>query len=283
MSAPSPLPLASGPAPLALRPCPVCGGEGQIVFTETEWRDFAAALPPHEPRAIFAAAASSDPGLAFTAMARCGGCALLYPARLPEQEALRRFYQTYFGNPGYMRKLPGKIRQRRLQIALLKPLLSGRRFLDIGCNVGAAVAAAARAGLEGSGLDLSEEAIATARRLFPGLHFIAGDLTALDPGARFDLIFCTEVIEHVTDPLGFFSALTAHLAPGGLLWLTTPDAGHAKARQAGMAWDQIKPPEHLHLFTRAALARLTAEGYAWRWILPNPRKPGLEMLARRRR
>lgn len=272
----------TGKTDSSLRPCPVCGGAGSVLFTEAEWCGFAARLPPAEPRAVFAAALAAGPALSFAAMARCGGCGLLYPARLPEGGALERFYQTYFGNPGYERKLAGKLRQRRLQITLLRPLLAGRRFLDVGCNLGAAVAAAARAGLEACGVDLSAEAIATARRLFPALRFVAGGLEALDPAERFDLVFCTEVIEHVPDPRGFFEALTARLAPGGLLWLTTPDAGHAKARAAGMGWDQIKPPEHLHLFTRAALARLTALSYRWRLVLPNPRRPGLEMLARRR-
>ncbi len=253
-----------------------------MLFSEAAWRGFTATLPSGERRALFAATLRAEPLLSFGAMARCAGCGLLYPARLPEPQALGAFYQTYFGNPGYQKKLKGKLRQRRLQLALLKPLVRGRRFLDIGCNLGAAVAAAHRAGFAATGIDLSREAIATARTLFPGPRFLAGDLAALPADERFDLVFCTEVIEHVLDPAAFFAELTARLAPGGLLWLTTPDAGHRTARAAGMAWDQIKPPEHLPLFTRAALARLTASDYAWRVVLPNPRKPGLEMLARRR-
>jgi 2-polyprenyl-3-methyl-5-hydroxy-6-metoxy-1,4-benzoquinol methylase len=52
--------------------------------------------------------------------------------------------------------------------------------------------------------------------------FIQANLeTPMETNGKFDLIFCSEVIEHVENFQPFLSGLHAALAPGGLLFLTT--------------------------------------------------------------
>lgn len=49
------------------------------------------------------------------------------------------------------------------------------------------------------------------------------DITAIpEPDASFDAILCTEVLEHVPDPLAALAELTRLLRPGGSLILTAP-------------------------------------------------------------
>jgi len=46
------------------------------------------------------------------------------------------------------------------------------------------------------------------------------------PEGRFDLALAVYVVEHVADPAGFLAAVAALLAPGGSLFLVTPNLWH---------------------------------------------------------
>jgi SAM-dependent methyltransferase len=63
------------------------------------------------------------------------------------------------------------------------------------------------------------------------------------------------VIEHLPDPGAVLDQLAALLAPGGVIWIATPDAGSRVARVLGPRWWSVIPT-HLHLFTRRSVARL---------------------------
>jgi len=45
-------------------------------------------------------------------------------------------------------------------------------------------------------------------------------------GEQFDLIYCSEVIEHLPSLHDFVNALYGALDKNGVLYLTTPDIGH---------------------------------------------------------
>ncbi|XAL98844.1 methyltransferase domain-containing protein [Phycisphaeraceae bacterium D3-23] len=52
---------------------------------------------------------------------------------------------------------------------------------------------------------------------------IVSDITAIpEPDASFDAVLCTEVFEHVPDPIGALRELSRLLCPGGTLILTAP-------------------------------------------------------------
>lgn len=63
-------------------------------------------------------------------------------------------------------------------------------------------------------------------------------------GERFDLVYSSEVVEHVEDPAGFLALLVEHLAPEGVLVVTTPNAGFVSPERAplenlGLVWPGI--------------------------------------------
>lgn len=64
-----------------------------------------------------------------------------------------------------------------------------------------------------------------ASKLLPGAQFfganLEGDFPAL--GRRFDLVLCADVIEHLLDPDPCLDFMRRHLAPNGLLLLSTPE------------------------------------------------------------
>lgn len=104
--------------------------------------------------------------------------------------------------------------------------LTGKRALDVGCGAGLLSEPLARLGATVTALDAAHENIAIARTHAEGqgllIDYRATPVEQLDSD-KFDLVTSMEVIEHVTDPAAFIQALSAKLAPGGLLILSTPN------------------------------------------------------------
>ncbi len=89
-------------------------------------------------------------------------------------------------------------------------------------------------------------------------------------GTPFDLIFATEVIEHVPDPLEFIRELRSHLTPTGILLLTTPRASFLeKNAPLGELYAALSPGSHYFLLSENKLRALALEaGFEWVQIEP---------------
>ena len=106
-----------------------------------------------------------------------------------------------------------------------KPL-SSKTALDVGCGAGLLCEPLARLGAEVTGVDAARENIAAAQihadRMGLSIDYREGELSGLALG-QFDLVASMEVLEHVADKGAFIRQLAAHLAPDGLLVLSTPN------------------------------------------------------------
>jgi SAM-dependent methyltransferase len=95
--------------------------------------------------------------------------------------------------------------------------------LDVGCGAGAFLNLAKKSGLRTHGVELNPKAAAIARE---NGHAIYNDLlhTIIDRGGhpRFDLVTTWQVLEHVSDPVGFLRDCAQFIKPGGYLAVAVP-------------------------------------------------------------
>jgi SAM-dependent methyltransferase len=107
--------------------------------------------------------------------------------------------------------------------ALIEPLLGGgvESVLEIGVGQGALGFRLAER-YRYVGLELDEQALAVARRRFERGALIHGDLDALPPVERFDLIVATEVLEHYEDDVAALALWRTRLNTPGRLLLSVP-------------------------------------------------------------
>jgi len=135
------------------------------------------------------------------------------------------------------------------------------RALDLGCGTGEFTAALARAGAVTIGAEVARAAVRRARTRHPELDFrlipIGGPLPFED--GAFDLVWASEVIEHVADTARWLSEVRRVLVPRGRLLITTPS--HGRLRVALLGVDRFSEPlgDHLHLYTRRSLWTLLGE------------------------
>ena len=140
---------------------------------------------------------------------------------------------------------------------LQKDLPQRPRILDIGSGYGYFLAAAARRGAVGDGIDVSRYAAAEAHERF-GVETFVGTLEAFTPSEPYDLLTMWDCIEHVSNPREEFERTAKCASPGSLLFVRTPNILAVEREVFGGSYHSLKR-EHLHYFSPASLAATAAE------------------------
>jgi len=134
----------------------------------------------------------------------------------------------------------------------------GSAVVDAGCGLGYGAEMLAASRHTVIGVDVNDDVIREAAATYPAARFVAADVLSLPfRDATFDAAVCFEVIEHVRDPRLLVDELARVLRPGGLLFISTPNARMERlhARSEGYA----ENPYHVSPLGPRALRGLLRE------------------------
>lgn len=129
--------------------------------------------------------------------------------------------------------------------------------LDIGCGSGKFTRYLREEGISAFGTEPSAPIFE--RYLAGRAYFTRGSAEeAAARQKRYAAVTLLDVIEHVPSPRATLAAARDLLAPGGLIFLSTPDAGSLAARVCGRRW-HFYNKYHLSYFSPRTLTALAAE------------------------
>ncbi len=215
---------------------------------------------------------------------KCTGCGTATISPFPSIAELIEFYQSYEGTVDYQKKADKKIARAKKRIARLKGMTKGNKFLDVGCNYGFTIKAALDLGLDATGIDIDDTAVTQSKKSFGDKYFYTIPVEDYAAGGKkADIIYTSEVVEHVHNPDSFVASLAKILNDDGIIYLTTPDSGHWRVPKPFEKWEQVIPPEHINYFNRQGMTTLfekhglTVEKYAFNL------KPGIRLFARKKK
>jgi 2-polyprenyl-3-methyl-5-hydroxy-6-metoxy-1,4-benzoquinol methylase len=135
------------------------------------------------------------------------------------------------------------------------PLPEGKRLLDVGCGGGWFLKIAKQLGAETFGIEPSAHGAERTRS--SGIEVFNGSVSDYleqnGDGRKFDIITANHVIEHSPDPVATFRQMRRLLAPGGLMWISVPNADGYFSRALGDDWHSSDLPYHLQQFCSQSL------------------------------
>jgi 2-polyprenyl-3-methyl-5-hydroxy-6-metoxy-1,4-benzoquinol methylase len=177
---------------------------------------------------------------------RCAACGLvwLYPVPGDLQRFYTRDYIAYTV-PGSTEELR---RQARLYVGRLEHvnrLVSSGSLLEIGPSYGAFASLAKDAGYQVSAIEMDPRCCAFLKNVLGIQVEQSSDIQeAIAKSGLYDVIVLWHVIEHLPDALSLLPTLAAHVAPGGILALSTPNPEALQFRFFGPYWVHLDAPRH---------------------------------------
>jgi len=138
--------------------------------------------------------------------------------------------------------------------SIKKYLTKKSSILEIGSGLGYTTYALRESGYNAIGFDISKESVDKANNKF-GDFFKCVDVFEEKENASelYDGIICSEVIEHVDDPLEFLKHCYKYLNPNGILILTTPNRSNYSEN---VIWKSSLPPVHISWFNKKSINTL---------------------------
>ncbi|MEW5855214.1 MAG: class I SAM-dependent methyltransferase [Myxococcota bacterium] len=176
----------------------------------------------------------------------------------------QEFYDRFWEDcPDFSRYNPGARHRRRL-ISRVVGALPGTSLLDVGCGVGELLMALKRrfpSFVTVAGADFSAETVRNNRARLPHTTFHVLDVAKEALPEQFDVVICSEVLEHIEQRASAVRNLAAMVAPGGHLLITCPTG---RMYQTEKTFGHVSHPteEELRRLGRDA-GLVTAQAQTW--------------------
>jgi SAM-dependent methyltransferase len=160
------------------------------------------------------------------------------------------------------------------EVAEICARLAPRRVVDIGCGNGQLLRflldrlpAAPDVVL---GIDRSRAGNRRARHLVPEGRFVVANLFRLPPDVgQFDLVLCTEVLEHLHEPAQAVEVLLRLCAPGGRVAITVPDGAQDFWEGHVNFWKEDELRTFLAPYALVGIVRIQGGEAFLAWLAPN--------------
>jgi 2-polyprenyl-3-methyl-5-hydroxy-6-metoxy-1,4-benzoquinol methylase len=213
----------------------------------------------------------------------CSECDFIFLNPMPNQDELNEQYtdDDKGAEPSY-NKTSSRLRRAFIKLPRFFPYAYGKTTLDFGCGGGFVAYTLSFIAKSSSGIDISENAVAYAKQRFKRANFACMDFVQLlNDDKKYDFVYSSEVIEHVSD-INLYMKTLAHLVKqGGYAYITTPDLGHPKVPDNIIEWSMLCPPIHVQHFTQKT-AKVLFERYGFKIVkFYKHKKPGLIFLAQK--
>ena len=158
------------------------------------------------------------------------------------------------------------------ELATIFAPLAPRRLIDVGCGTGHllrfTVDRMAVAPEHVVGVDHSEAGIFRAQELLPSARWIVADLYGMSVSEQFDLVLCTEVLEHLHEPKRAVDQLRSLCAAGGRVAITVPDGAEDSWEGHVNFWDEPALRDFLTPLGLTAIERVEDGRVLLAWLSP---------------
>lgn len=214
---------------------------------------------------------------------RCGECRSVFTSVDAGSPDVGEIYDHYYDRASF--ELPPSAAMSLERVARsFEPFRRTGAWLDVGYGEGGLLTIADRLGWRCFGIEVSPHALAYGRERGWTVASDAESDGRFAPKS-FDVVTMIEFIEHVPDPTPFLESAAALLRPGGILYITTPNARSVNMKVLGTRWSVVSPPEHITLWTEKGLgAALTRAGFVGQRMRTEGFNPSdIMALARQRR
>lgn len=148
---------------------------------------------------------------------QCNNCDLVYVHPLPDSEDLQKMYPVEY--QGELAVKPTG--QYKSLLDKIKTNGTFHSLLDYGCGGGRFISEAIIDGFNVTGTEYNPELIKNLKLAFPSAHFLTID-DFIKTDSKFDVIFLSNVLEHLTNPKEIMLLLKSRLNPKGIFVIEGP-------------------------------------------------------------
>ncbi len=130
---------------------------------------------------------------------------------------------------------PHMFHQYQNQLQLYRSIVAkygARTVLDVGCAQATLAMLLAEDGYQVTAVDIRAQFLEYAKTRYErgDIRFVAGNVFEIPDLGNFDMIFASQIIEHLVYPAEFLRKLAAFARPGGILVVSTPNHDYFRNR-----------------------------------------------------
>lgn len=185
-------------------------------------------------------------------LTRCRNCGFVFARQIPTQQELITEYAKYARTRTLSPITANRYKQLLNQF---EPYRKLNRLIDVGAGEGHFIEIAAQMQWITYATEFDPRAVELCRQ--KGATVQEGKLNADNyPSGFFDLIFSSEVMEHINNPIEEVQNFYQILRPGGLVYVTTPNFNALSHLLLKNRWNVFNYPEHLCYYTPQTITRL---------------------------